>query len=88
MTYDNQSQELNLEELNNVSGAWCGNDIKFRFPKFPFPFPFPFPGPGPTFPGPGPTFPDMPIDLSDGLINQRFENIKASPTQFHRNSLF
>ena len=79
MTYDNQSQELNLEELKNVSGAWCGNDIKFRFPKLPFPFPFP---------GPGPTFPDMPIDLSDGLINQRFENIKASPTQFQRNSLF
>ena len=37
MNYDEKSQELNLEDLKNVSGAWCGNEIKFPFPRRPFP---------------------------------------------------
>ena len=66
MNYDNQSQELNLEELKNVSGAWCGNDINFPFPKLPFPFPFPFP-----FPSPGPTFPE-PKEPNDLIQTRKY----------------
>ena len=71
-------QELNFEELQEVSGAM----IEICPPWWPRPrFPFPFPSPGPTFP-------DMPKDRTDNLINQRVDNIKSSPTQFQRNSLF
>ena len=69
-------QELNFEELQEVSGAM----IEICPPWWPRPR-FPFPSPGPTFP-------EMPKDLNNSLINQRVENIKSSPTQFQRNSLF